>query len=263
MDSFLRLLEQASTLPAKVDPNNKAASYSHKTIGSSQHWDLLKYVADICHLLSFIILIYNMLNKKNCLGVSYRTQEIYLVIFVLRYSDLLFLPQPSLWNLVFKILFISLTVYAIYLIRFKRPVCVSYEALMDKFPHRITIYPIAVIVGLILKDYSGWSYFHPIFHKVYNITVVMEAMAIIPQLSLLRKIREIEIVTGGYIFCLGIYRGIYLLSWIWRIFEQEEYFSHIYIKFIFGAIQFLLYGDFILNYIKCVREKKPYVDLPM
>lgn len=241
-----------------------SASSVHHPIpaNNSPHWDLLKYVADLCHLLSFIVLIYNMKKKKNCLGVSYRTQEIYLVIFTLRYSDI-FTSWAGYWNFTFKILFFSLTLYSIYLIRLERPTCVSYEAIMDRFPHYKTIYPAAIIIGFLLPDHSVWSALHPYFHKVYNITVVMEAFAIVPQLMVLRKIREIEIVTGGYIFFLGIYRGVYLLSWLWRMYELHFYFSHIYIKFVFGTIQFLLYGDFLLNYIKSVQEKKPFVHLPV
>ena len=224
---------------------------------------MLKYLGDICHLVSFVILIYNMRKKHNCLGVSYRTQEIYLIVFLARYSDLLFAPQRSIWNVICKVLYIGLTVYCIFLIRFERPICPSYEVVMDKFPHRLTVIPASIVIGLLLPDYSLWAFFHPIFHKVYNITVVMEAFAILPQLALLRKIREIEIVTGGYIFCLGIYRGIYILSWIWRMVEMNEYFKSICIKFIFGIIQYLLYADFIFNYIKSVKEKKPFVSLPI
>ena len=232
-------------------------------VPKSEHWDALKYVADLCHLFSFIVLIYNMKKKNNCLGVSYRTQELYLVIFLLRYCDIFFIVHNTIWNLTFKLTFVGLTVYIIYLIRFARPICVSYECLMDKFPHRVLIIPLSLILGLVLPDYSVWSHFHPYFHKVYNMTVVMESLAIVPQLALLRKIREIEIVTGAYIFSLGIYRGIYLLSWIIRIFEHQDYFSHIYIKMAFGLLQFALYGDFIVNYIRCVKDHKPYVDLPV
>ena len=91
----------------------------------------------------------------------------------------------------------------------------------------------------------------------------MESMAILPQLSLLRKIREIEIITGTYIFCLGMYKGIYLLSWIWRVFEQDQYFSHIYIKLLFGSIQFGFYWEFFINYLKSLREHKSLVTLPI
>lgn len=267
---FARILQTTGDLFANKTHNAhdaQAVSHSEKPHPNVtkviSHWDLLKYVGDLCHLLSFIILIYNMKKKKNCLGVSYRTQEIYLVVFLLRYSDLFFAPQVSAWNAVFKVLFIGMTLYCIYLIRFERPICVSYEAIMDKFPHRVAILPIALLVGFLLPDYSLWAMFHPLFHRVYNATVVLEAFAILPQLALLRKIREIEIVTGGYIFCLGMYRGIYILSWIWRIVQLHEYFSGVYIKFIFGMIQFLLYGDFIVNYVKSLQAKKPFVTLPI
>lgn len=265
-----RVLQEVSSVASSAHQfisNSTGSSHqesTHPNVNRSvSHWDLLKYVGDICHLLSFAILIYNMKKKNNCLGVSYRTQEIYLIVFLARYSDLLFAPQPNVWNVFCKVLYIGLTVYCIYLIRFERPICVSYETVMDKFPHRYTIIPAAVVIGLLLPDYSLWAFFHPWFHKVYNITVVMEAFAILPQLALLRKIREIEIVTGGYIFCLGMYRGIYILSWVWRMVEMNFYFKSIYIKFIFGVIQYLLYADFIINYLKSVKEKKPFVSLPI
>lgn len=265
-----RILEQAAqttVLTVAHNSSSKASEYEGKQHPNLQkqvtHWDLLKYLGDICHILSFIILIYNMKKKHNCLGVSYRTQEIYLIVFLARYCDLLFAPQPLLWNVICKILYIGLTIYAIFLIRFERPICVSYEAVMDKFPHRLTIIPAAIIIGYLLPDYSKWAFFHPWFHKVYNITLVLEAFAILPQLALLRKIKEIEIVTGGYIFCLGMYRGIYILSWVWRMILTDTTFKNIYIKFIFGVIQYLLYGDFIIHYVKSLREKKPFVSLPI
>ena len=176
-------------------------------------YDLLKYTADFCHLISFFVIINNMKRKKNCLGLSYRTQEIYLVIFLLRYSDIFFLPQHSLWNLCLKFLFTGATLTVIYLMRFQRPICVSYEGLLDRFPHRLTIYPICFVIAFMLKDYSLMAKYHPLYAIIYDYTVVLESFAIIPQLYLMRKITEVEIITGQYIFLLGSYRGIYILSW--------------------------------------------------
>ena len=155
MDYVSRMLEAAS---------HQVATTTHtKVVPQSQHWDFFKYLGDICHMLSFVILIYNMKKKKNCLGVSYRTQELYLIIFLLRYSDMLFNEQKSLWDVTFKVSYIGLTLYTIYLIRYERPICVSYEALMDKFPHRKTIIPIALLVGFILPDYSQYKIWNPFF----------------------------------------------------------------------------------------------------
>jgi len=176
-------------------------------------YDLLKYAADICHLVSFFVLIRNMKNKKNCLGLSYRTQEMYLVIFCLRYSDILFMPQSGMWNLSLKFLFTGLTGYIIYLMRFQRPISMSYEALLDRFPHRLTIYPISFILAIFLKDYSLLAKIHSLYAFIYDYTVIVESLAILPQLALMRKVNEIEIITGTYIFLLGCYRGIYILSW--------------------------------------------------
>lgn len=176
-------------------------------------FDLLKYTADFCHLISFFVLIKNMREKKNCLGLSYRTQEIYLVVFLLRYSDVFFLPQKSLWNSFNKCTFTFATVYIIYLMRFQRPICVSYERLLDTFPHMMTIYPISLAVAFLLKDYSTLAKVYPVYAFIYDYTVILESVSILPQIYLMRKINEVEIITGTYIFLLGSYRGIYILSW--------------------------------------------------
>jgi ER lumen protein retaining receptor len=83
-------------------------------------------------LLSFIILIQKIKTTRNCLGfliiinistgISYRTQEIYLVVFLARYWDLL-LYFVSVYNTSMKILYIICTLYIIFVMRFKKPYC--------------------------------------------------------------------------------------------------------------------------------------------
>ena len=50
------------------------------------------------------------------LGISLRTQEIYLLLFLCRYVDL-FTNFISMYNTVMKILFIGTTAYIVYLMR--------------------------------------------------------------------------------------------------------------------------------------------------
>ena len=80
------------------------------------------------HLLSFIIIVYKIVSHRNCkgkfiinLGVSAKTQELYLLVFCTRYLDL-FMYIISYYNTVMKILFISITILIIYLMRFHSPI---------------------------------------------------------------------------------------------------------------------------------------------
>ena len=56
------------------------------------------------------------------IGLSCKTQEIYLIVFCMRYADL-FMYYVSLYNTLMKIFFISATAFIIFMIRFKKPYC--------------------------------------------------------------------------------------------------------------------------------------------
>jgi ER lumen protein retaining receptor len=89
--------------------------------------DIFQLIGDFLHLIAVLMLILKILASKNVsgkyflyLGLSYKTQEIYLVVFLTRYIDLL-LGWKTFYLFIMKISFISLTAYTIYLIKFKKP----------------------------------------------------------------------------------------------------------------------------------------------
>ena len=135
--------------------------------------NFIKLLADMLHLLSFVILINKIKKTKNCLGLSYKTQELYLVVYLTRYWDL-FLYFVSLYNSLMKILFISSTLYIIYLMRIKRPYRLTYDPIGDNFPHIKFIYPGAVILALIIN--TGYS----AFELSWSFSIWLEAFAILP-----------------------------------------------------------------------------------
>jgi len=55
-------------------------------------------------------------------GLSCKTQELYLLVFCVRYMDL-FMYYISLYNTFMKLFFISSTAFIIYLMRYKKPYC--------------------------------------------------------------------------------------------------------------------------------------------
>jgi hypothetical protein len=125
-----------------------------------------RFIADALHLLSFIILIAKIRNTRNCLGMkclfiriglSYRTQELYMVVFLTRYWDL-FLYFVSAYNTTMKILYILCTLYIIYIMKFKKPYCLVinilfllkvlrscwrwFQSLHDNLPWRSVSHPL-------------------------------------------------------------------------------------------------------------------------
>ena len=139
--------------------------------------NIFRLCGDILHLLAFVLLILKIRNSKNCLGiilflnisihslyhikigVSMRTQELYLIVFIFRYLDILYNFSYQTYYLLFmKFLFISATAYIIYLMKYKKPYCLvsinssyqniitsylkqSYDNLGDSFPHWLYLLP--------------------------------------------------------------------------------------------------------------------------
>ena len=62
---------------------------------------------------------------------------------------------------------------------------------------------------------------------------------------MISKTGEAETITTHYLFCLGLYRTLYLFNWIWR-FYFEGFFDMIAI--VAGVVQTILYCDFFYLY---------------
>ena len=84
--------------------------------------NVLKLIADMLHLASILILLVKIRQSRNCIGVSAKTQELYVLIFCLRYLDL-FMYIVSWYNTLMKVGFIAGTASTLYLIRWKKPYC--------------------------------------------------------------------------------------------------------------------------------------------
>lgn len=140
------------------------------------------------------------------LGLSCKTFEIYLIVFCLRYMDL-FMYFVSVYNTCMKLFFISSTVFVIYLMRFKKPFKMTYDQIGDSFPHFTVLLPAALVLTCIIP--TGWS----VWEFTWSYSLWLEALAFIPQIVMLHKIRVIENLTSHYVAMLGLYRFFYILNW--------------------------------------------------
>lgn len=119
--------------------------------------NIFRFAGDMCHVLSIVVLLLRLRVTKNAIGISVKTQELYLIVFVTRYLDL-FTSYYSLYNSVMKVIYISATAYIIYMVRGTEPFKTNYDSAQDSFLHwQFAVAPCAVL-ALITNIYQGFDF---------------------------------------------------------------------------------------------------------
>eukprot|EP00547_Thalassionema_nitzschioides_P005349 CAMPEP_0194200636 /NCGR_PEP_ID=MMETSP0156-20130528/1152_1 /TAXON_ID=33649 /ORGANISM="Thalassionema nitzschioides, Strain L26-B" /LENGTH=177 /DNA_ID=CAMNT_0038925653 /DNA_START=20 /DNA_END=550 /DNA_ORIENTATION=+ len=174
--------------------------------------NIFRLAGDMSHVFSIIVLLLRLRVAKNAQGISIRTHELFLLVFVTRYLDL-FTTFYSVYNSVMKILYIGSTASIIYTIKFQEPIKSTFDKSQDTFLHwKFAAAPCAVIALLTHLIGSGFSDFD-FMELVWTFSIYLEAIAILPQLIVLQRYREVENLTGNYVFFMGSYRFLYILNW--------------------------------------------------
>lgn len=204
--------------------------------------NIFRLAGDMSHVFSIIILLLRLKVAKNAVGISLKTQELFLIVFCTRYLDL-FTRFIGLYNSTMKILYIVSTGAIVHLIRFKDPYRSTYDKTQDSFRHlEFAVAPCAVL-GLLTNLIRGFN----IMEALWTFSIYLEALAILPQLIVLQRYREVENLTSNYIFFLGAYRALYILNWIYRSYTEKHY-HHDWIVYACGVVQTALYIDFFYYY---------------
>lgn len=120
------------------------------------------------HILSILVLLLRLRVTKNATGISIKTQELYLVVFITRYLDL-FTTFYSLYNTIMKILYISITAYIIFMVRRTEPFKTGFDKAQDSFLHwQFAVAPCAVlaIVSNLIQGFNIMEVFFFIFTEL-------------------------------------------------------------------------------------------------
>ncbi|EEB96742.1 hypothetical protein MPER_04073, partial [Moniliophthora perniciosa FA553] len=113
--------------------------------------------------------------------ISFKTQALYVAVFVARYPDLLY-RYVSLYNSLMKVFFVGSSCYILYLMK-------------GRFSFSAT-------------------------EVLWSFSIFLESVAILPQLFMLQRTGEAEAITTHYLAALGVYRALYIPNWIYRYFTE-------------------------------------------
>ncbi|CAI0652772.1 ER lumen protein-retaining receptor [Colletotrichum sp. SAR11_59] len=207
--------------------------------------NLFRILGDLSHLASIGILLHKMVQLNSCSGISFKSQALYLLVYITRYLDLF--STSSLWNLVFKILFITSQGYIVYLMT------TAYKPTND--PNQDT-FRVQYLLGGAAALAIVFPYYYTFWEILWAFSIWLEAVAILPQLFMLQRTGEAETITTHYLAALGIYRALYIPNWIYRYFTEVNHKVD-WIAIVAGIIQTILYSDFFwIYYTKVMKGKK-------
>jgi ER lumen protein retaining receptor len=162
-----------------------------------------------------------------------------------------------------KVLYIASTASIIYTIRFQEPIKSTYDKAQDTFLHwKFAVLPCAIIalISHVIGGGSGLSKSFQPLELLWTFSIYLESISILPQLIVLQRYREVENLTGNYIFFMGAYRFLYILNWIYRSHTEVGY-KHHWIVYFCGVLQTLLYGGCFYYYLKA-KSKGGKFSLP-
>lgn len=206
--------------------------------------NLFRLLGDLSHLASIFILLYSIEQNRSINGLSLKTQVLYVLVYLTRYSNLFF-KFYSVYNTVLKIFFIGSSIYTVYLMTNKYQKTIKEH--VDTFPIKYLLGGSLVLGVLFAQKYTP-------FEVLWSFSLWLEAVAILPQLFILQRTGEAENITTHYIFALGLYRALYIPNWIYRYFA-EDYFD--YNSVLAGLVQTAIYSDFFyIYYTKIMKGKK-------
>mmetsp|Transcript_11401 Transcript_11401/g.32018 ORF Transcript_11401/g.32018 Transcript_11401/m.32018 type:complete len:221 (-) Transcript_11401:488-1150(-) len=206
-------------------------------------FNLFRLLADFFHLLTFVVLLYKIYSKKSCSGISLKTQILYCLVFTMRYVDLAW-NFEHMYNTVMKILFLAFSYATVYLIMFKYQTSYRQHAAHDNFRIIFLIVP-SFLLALAISDKL-----RP-FEVLWTTSILLESVAILPQLFLLTRCSKVDVMTADYVFLLGAYRALYIFNWIVRYMTEANFVRYsTYISCGAGLVQTIIYLDFFYYYLQ-------------
>ena len=123
----------------------------------------------------------------------------------------------SLYNSLMKLVFLASSAAILYLMRGAKGIRQTYDAAHDTFRVAFLVAPAALLALWLSADRSS------AMETAWTFSILLEAVAILPQLVLLQRTGNVDNLTGDYVFLLGTYRGLYVVNWFYRWMTEPGY----------------------------------------
>eukprot|EP00092_Neocalanus_flemingeri_P040351 GFUD01043949.1.p1 GENE.GFUD01043949.1~~GFUD01043949.1.p1 ORF type:complete len:213 (+),score=54.78 GFUD01043949.1:205-843(+) len=206
--------------------------------------NLFRMLGDLSHYLAILTIFIKIISSKSCQGISGKSQILFLFVFITRYLDI-FTNFISMYNTSIKIFFIIRTLTNIFLVFVKYKGTISSD--LDTFRIEFLLLGAALLALFINHEFVVMEVF-------WTFSVYLEAVSIIPQLSVSSHGKSVEPVMLLYLAALGCHKLFYIFNWIHRYYNEGFYD---FIAVSAGSVQTAIYANFfVLHAIKRLADLK-------
>ncbi len=218
-------------------------------------FNLFRLAGDLLHVISIVLLATKIRKTRSCAGLSLKSQLLFFAVYVARYLDVFRLPHDlaHAYNFLMKLLFIGSQGAILYYMWFRYRS--SYNGKLDTVRLEFILAPCLVLALFFVERSPRGTILYYIREYWWTFSILLEAVAILPQMFLLSSTGEAESITSHYLMCLGMYRALYLLNWIYRYLAGS---SPEAIVVVAGILQTALYSDFFYIYYKRVLSGRAF-----
>ncbi len=212
-------------------------------------FNVFRLAGDLLHVMSIMFLWQKIHKTRSCSGLSLKSQVLFMTVYATRYLDLfnLRLDVLHLYNFVMKCLYLGTQAAVLFYMtgRYRA----SYNPKVDTVRLELLVVPCVLLSYFFVPAGRSRGMFVYLREYAWTFSVLLEAVAIVPQMFLLSLTGESETITTHYMVCMGLYRGFYLLNWVWRTLHGHAPMMFVVLA---GTVQTVLYSDFLYIYYKRV-----------
>uniref|UniRef100_A0A7S2IH19 ER lumen protein-retaining receptor n=1 Tax=Helicotheca tamesis TaxID=374047 RepID=A0A7S2IH19_9STRA len=199
---------------------------------------IYQLLGDLSLAASFLVLIYQLAIKHEAGGISRKTQELYLAVFMLRYINI-FGMHPTAYSAFIKFFCITASLWIISVLRFPiGQLRYTTNPDQDGCNHWLFVVIPSLIFTLLTEAIAPLEKFR-LIEFCFTYSLFLESMALIPQLFIMHFQRNNVWETDMYVFFVGLYRCMYVANGIFRS-PFDENHQRVVTVHICGFMQWLI-----------------------
>ena len=197
----------------------------------------------VSQLIGNYILIRKIRKTKNTQGLSFDTQILNLIgaaARVIWVFDTRLKKHVFVW--IELILSLAASLYIVYLFRKYK------DNKFERVENPIKFYYILIFAAIFSIFFHPGSKtgFKKVCQILVSLTMFLEALGLLPQIYILRKLKEIEVAIGNYLVLMALSRILRLVFWIFMWMYGDSFIFLMVADFLYTC----LLGDFVYYYIK-------------